>query len=181
MNRTLVCFALLACTLTAPACGGDKPAVKDPTATSPAASATAPSASRPAPNPPNTPQASAVRISDEILKACGISEPDAFFEFDSANIRPDDGKVLGQLVTCFTTGALKGRQMKLVGHADPRGGNDYNVALGQSRADAVKQYLVDHGMDKTKTDSTSRGAMDATGTDEASWARDRRVDILLGS
>jgi len=54
------------------------------------------------------------------------------------------------------------------------------MTLGQSRADAVKQYIVDHGMDKAKTDSSSRGAMDATGTDEASWARDRRVDILLG-
>jgi hypothetical protein len=40
--------------------------------------------------------------------------------------------------------------------------------------------MVGHGLDKSKTESTSRGAMDATGTDEPSWARDRRVDLMLG-
>ena len=77
------------------------------------------------------------------------------------------------------TGPLKGRKMQFLGHADPRGGSDYNMTLGQSRADSVKQYVNDHGMDASRTDSSSRGAMDATGTDEPSWARDRRVDILL--
>ena len=67
-----------------------------------------------------------------------------------------------------------------MGHADPRGGSDYNVTLGQSRADAVAGYITSKGLDKAKTESTSRGAMDATGTDDPSWARDRRVDVLLG-
>ncbi len=179
MNKVLSSLVLLMAAAPTLACGGDKPPVKDAT-TSTAPSATAANTPRLPPNPPNSPQASAVRISDEIIKACGISEPDAYFAFDSANVRPDDAKVLGQLVTCFTTGPLKGRQLKLVGHADPRGGSDYNMTLGQSRADAVKDYIIGHGMDKSKTDSTSRGAMDATGTDEPSWARDRRVDIMLG-
>ena len=169
-----------ALTLSAAACGGDKPPVKAPDTASSGGPATASSTPRLPPNPPNSPTASAVRISDEIIKACGIAQPDAYFAFDSADIRPDDAKVLSQLVTCFTTGPLKGRQMKFVGHADPRGGSDYNMTLGQSRADSVKNYIGDHGMDKAKLDSTSRGAMDATGTDEPSWARDRRVDILLG-
>jgi len=180
MNKVLSSLVLLFAAAPAIACGGDKAAVKDANTANTAPAATTASGPRLPPNPPNSPQASAVRISDEIIKACGISEPDAYFAFDSANVRPDDANVLGQLVTCFTTGPLKGRQLKLVGHADPRGGSDYNMTLGQSRADAVKQYILDHGMDKAKTDSTSRGAMDATGTDEPSWARDRRVDILLG-
>jgi peptidoglycan-associated lipoprotein len=180
MNKVLSSLVLLLAVAPAIACGGDKASVKDANAANTAPAATTASGPRLPPNPPNSPQASAVRISDEIIKACGISEPDAYFAFDSANVRPDDANVLGQLVTCFTTGPLKGRQLKLVGHADPRGGSDYNMTLGQSRADAVKQYILDHGMDKSKTDSTSRGAMDATGTDEPSWARDRRVDILLG-
>jgi len=171
---------LAAAAVPALACGGDKPPVKDPTAPPAASGATASANPRLPPDPPNSPQASAVRISDEIIKACGISEPNAYFAFDSANVRPDDASVLGQLVTCFMTGPLKGRQLKLVGHADPRGGSDYNLTLGQSRADAVKAYILDHGMDKSKTDSSSRGAMDATGTDEPTWARDRRVDIMLG-
>jgi peptidoglycan-associated lipoprotein len=180
MNKVLSSLVLLFAAAPVIACGGDKAAVKDANTANTAPAATTASGPRLPPNPPNSPQASAVRISDEIIKACGISEPDAYFAFDSANVRPDDANVLGQLVTCFTTGPLKGRQLKLVGHADPRGGSDYNMTLGQSRADAVKQYILDHGMDKAKTDSTSRGAMDATGTDEPSWARDRRVDILLG-
>jgi peptidoglycan-associated lipoprotein len=129
---------------------------------------------------PDSPTASAVRISDEIVKACGINEPDAYFAFDSANLRPEDSKVLTQVVTCFSTGPLKGRSLKVVGHADPRGGSDYNITLGQSRADSVATYLVKKGMDKSKTESSSRGAMDATGSDEPTWARDRRVDMMLG-
>jgi outer membrane protein OmpA-like peptidoglycan-associated protein len=54
------------------------------------------------------------------------------------------------------------------------------MTLGQSRADSVKSYLKVRGVEKGKAESTSRGAMDATGTDETTWQRDRRVDILLG-
>jgi len=162
------------------ACGGEQAKVKSPDTTAPAASSsTRPAKNRLPPNPPDSPVASAVHISDEIVKACGISEPDAYFAFDSSNLRPEDSGVLGQLVTCFSTGPLKGRTMRLVGHADPRGAGDYNMTLGQSRADSVRQYFVGHGLDPSKTDSTTRGSMDATGTDDPSWARDRRVDILL--
>ncbi len=159
------------------ACGGENPPPKAPDAPPPAA---APTTSRLPDKAPDSPTASAVRISDEIVKACGINEPDAYFAFDSSNIRAEDSKVLQQVVVCFTTGPLKGRTLKLVGHADPRGDSDYNMTLGQSRADSVAGYMRNKGMDKAKTESTSRGAMDATGSDDPSWARDRRVDLLLG-
>jgi peptidoglycan-associated lipoprotein len=68
-----------------------------------------------------------------------------------------------------------------VGRADARGESDYNITLGQSRADAVGSYLSIRGMDKSKAQSTSRGAMDASGTDERGWQRDRRVDVMLGN
>ncbi|HEY8041723.1 MAG TPA: OmpA family protein [Polyangiaceae bacterium] len=162
------------------ACGGDKPPVKGPDTAKGASSASPGTHPRLPQQVPDSPTASAVRISDEIVKACGISAPDAYFAFDSANVRKDDAAVLDQVVTCFTSGPLKGRTLKLVGHADPRGGSDYNMTLGQSRADAVGGYMIGKGMDKGKTESTSRGAMDATGTDEPTWARDRRVDVMLG-
>jgi peptidoglycan-associated lipoprotein len=177
MKASFVCYGMI---LSAAVVGcADKPPPKTAAAT-PASSSTAAAMPRLPEKAPDSPTASAVRISDEILEACGISKPDAFFAFDSANVRPDDGKVLEQVATCFTSGKLKGRTLKLVGHADPRGGSDYNVTLGQSRADAVAGYIVSKGMDKAKTESTSRGAMDATGTDEPSWSRDRRVDVLVG-
>jgi peptidoglycan-associated lipoprotein len=70
--------------------------------------------------------------------------------------------------------------MKLVGHADPRGEDEYNMVLGGRRADNIRSAIVAAGLDGAKVNSTSRGEMDASGTDEASWAEDRRVDIMLG-
>lgn len=158
------------------ACGGDKPPPKTPDT----AGSSAPTAqSRLPEKAPDSPTASAVRISDEIVKACGISAPDAYFAFDSAHVRADDARVLDQVATCFMTGPLKGRTVKFVGHADPRGSSDYNITLGQSRADSVAGYVVGKGLDKSKTESTSRGAMDAVGDNEPTWAKDRRVDVLL--
>ncbi len=182
MKKLLLPLALTLAGLTGSAllgCGDDKPPPKTAADTKPAPSAATTTSHLPA-QAPNSPTASALRISDEIVKACGIKEPDAYFAFDSANLRPDDATLLQQVAGCFTSGALKGRTMKLVGHADPRGGSDFNVTLGQSRADAVKGYMVSKGMDGAKTESTSRGAMDATGVDEPTWARDRRVDMMLG-
>ncbi|MGH7298588.1 MAG: OmpA family protein, partial [Polyangiaceae bacterium] len=158
------------------ACGGDKP---QPKMEDTAKATTTASTSRLPDKAPDSPTASAVRISDEIVKACGISAPDAFFAFDSAHIRQEDARVLDQVATCFSSGPLKGRTVKLVGHADPRGSSDYNVTLGQSRADGVAGYIVSRGLDKAKTESSSRGAMDATGDNEPTWARDRRVDVML--
>jgi peptidoglycan-associated lipoprotein len=172
-------FPFLVALLPLLACGGDKPPANAPDTSKPVAADTAVPNHLPA-QPPDSPTASAVRISDEIVKSCGIHEPDAYFAFDSSNLRPQDANVLGQVVTCFTSGPLKGRTLKLVGHADPRGGSDYNITLGQSRADSVASYILGKGMDKSKTEATSRGAMDATGTDEPTWARDRRVDMMLG-
>lgn len=181
MMRSLARLAPLALALVAiplVACGGDKPPAKD--ASNVGVSNDNAATNRLPQQAPDSPTASAVRISDEIVKACGISKPDAYFAFDSAHLKPDDTRVLDQVVTCFVSGPLKGRTVKLVGHADPRGGSDYNMTLGQSRADAVAQYMDNKGLDKAKTESTSRGAMDATGTDEPGWARDRRVDVMLG-
>ena len=54
------------------------------------------------------------------------------------------------------------------------------MVLGGRRADNVKTAIVTAGMNGAKVDSTSRGEMDASGTDETGWAQDRRVDIMLG-
>jgi peptidoglycan-associated lipoprotein len=130
-------------------------------------------------NVPNTDTASGVRIDEKIRKACGISDQEAYFAFDSSNVRVEDRGVLDKVATCFLTGPLKGQGMRLVGHADPRGSADYNRILGQKRADSIQKYLLDKGLAKAKCDSTTRGADDATGTDEVGWAKDRRVDVML--
>jgi peptidoglycan-associated lipoprotein len=161
------------------ACGGDEK--KPPMA--PTGDTTAPTATAAAsdnPKPDDDPSKSQINISEEIKKACGISDSDAHFAFDSANIRAQDQEILGQLATCFTSGPLAGREMRLVGHADPRGDEDYNMVLGGRRADNVKSFIVKKGLDDGKVVTSSRGEMDSTGTDEASWSQDRRVDVMLG-
>jgi peptidoglycan-associated lipoprotein len=54
------------------------------------------------------------------------------------------------------------------------------MALGGNRADNIKNAIVTEGMTAAKVETTSRGEMDAIGTDEASWTKDRRVDVMLG-
>lgn len=125
--------------------------------------------------------ASQIHIDDAILAACGIKEDQAFFMFDSSKILPEDISPLANVATCFTQGPLAGRSVKLVGHADPRGEAEYNMVLGQSRADQVGSFLEGWGVPKFQVLTTSRGAMDALGHDEVTWTYDRRVDVLLGS
>jgi peptidoglycan-associated lipoprotein len=131
--------------------------------------------------PPAEPTSGTIAISDEIRRACGIPEEDAFFAFDSASIESVDIKPLDAVAHCFSTGPLAGRAIRLVGHADPRGPSEYNMSLGQRRADSVDGYIDRRGVRAAKIATTSRGAMDATGHDDAGWARDRRVDVQLGS
>jgi peptidoglycan-associated lipoprotein len=157
------------------ACGGSKPPVNTPADTASTSSSAQPTQSS-APSP----TASNVSISDEIRTKCGIPDADAYFAFDSAHLTSNDHTPLDLVIKCFTKGPLAGRSVKLVGRADPRGESDYNMTLGQSRADAVGLYLDGRGMSKGKTQSTSRGSMDASGTDESGWRHDRRVDVMLG-
>jgi peptidoglycan-associated lipoprotein len=131
------------------------------------------------PKPDDDPARGQIVISDEIKKACGITDAEAYFDFDSANVQPAAKAVLTKLAKCFADGPLKGRKMSLVGHADPRGEEEYNMVLGGKRSDNVKRLLVSVGLPENQASTTSRGEMDATGTDEAGWAKDRRVDIVL--
>ena len=101
------------------------------------------------------------------------------FGFDMAALDPQDEAILAQVAKCVTDGPLAGRAVKLVGRADARGETEYNMSLGARRADAAQQFLVKTGVVPAKVHTTSRGELDATGTDEQSWARDRRVDVDL--
>jgi peptidoglycan-associated lipoprotein len=164
------------------ACGSDPPRAITPTTPNEPPKAITPAAQpAPADKAGDVPSRSNINISEDIRKACGISDSEAFFAYDSANVRPQDQAILQKLATCFSTGPLKGKQMRLVGHADPRGDEEYNMSLGNRRADNVKNAIVNAGLAATQVATTSRGEMDATGTDEASWEKDRRVDVMLGS
>ena len=174
---TISARAALVCALSLVACGAEKKPAEDPVGKATIATPKEAPPKVDEASVPNTPTASGVVISDEIAKACGLDKTEAYFAFDSARLA--SAGPLDKLAECFTTGPMKGRAMKLVGHADPRGDADYNVQLGLSRADSVAKYLYGKGLDKKQATTTSRGAMDAKGTDESSWALDRRVDVVL--
>jgi peptidoglycan-associated lipoprotein len=122
-----------------------------------------------------------INLSDDIRKMCDIDDSDRApkFDFDSNQLAGNDRDILQQVGRCFTTGPLKGRAMRLVGRADPRGESEYNMNLGESRATSVRTYLASLGVAGANMSETSRGALDATGHDEETWRRDRRVDITL--
>lgn len=130
---------------------------------------------------PKSETASHVTLSDEIKRACGISDEDAYFAFDSAHVDGHAQNVLRKVAVCFESGPLAGRSMRLIGRADPRGDDEYNMVLGEHRAAAVKSALDGLGLKPDRISTTSRGELDARGVDEAGWAKDRRVDVMLGS
>ena len=125
-----------------------------------------------------TPTAGSIQIDDRILKACG-DLPRARFAFDSAAIEGDAANLLGALARCFVSGPLQGAKLNLVGHADPRGGVAYNIALGQQRAGSVATFLSQRGVAEQRMGTVSKGAFDAIGTDENGWALDRKVEVFL--
>ncbi|EYF04511.1 OmpA family protein [Chondromyces apiculatus] len=125
-----------------------------------------------------TPSSGSVQIEDKILKACG-DIPQARFAFDSTSIEGPAATALDALARCFVSGPLKGKNMRLVGHADPRGETEYNLALGHKRAGSVGEYLGKKGMEASRIATTSKGEFEATGVDDEGWARDRKVEVFL--
>ena len=121
----------------------------------------------------------AIVVESEIARLCAL--PTTHFAFDSSNILVDTSTALDALVACLSTGALSGRGLNIVGHADPRGELEYNFALGQRRAGSVGAYLTKHGVREDRITTSSRGELDADGIDAASWADDRNVAIFLAA
>jgi peptidoglycan-associated lipoprotein len=123
---------------------------------------------------------SLVSVAKDIREACGIDDSRAFFAYNSARVVQQDRLFFAKLAACFADGPLSGRTLRLVGHADPRGDTDYNYVLGQQRADGVRDAVVGAGLASERVSTTSRGELEAQGGDEPSWAKDRRVDLVLG-
>jgi peptidoglycan-associated lipoprotein len=122
-----------------------------------------------------------INLSDEIRKACGIDDSTRApkFDFDSSQLSSNDRDILGLVAKCLTTGPLKGRSVELTGRADPRGEAEYNMNLGAERAKSADDYMAGLGVAANQMSLTSKGALDATGTNEETWRHDRRVDVNL--
>jgi peptidoglycan-associated lipoprotein len=179
MKTTTLILVLMA----AVGCSKDKPvAVK--TTPDVAATPDAPAA-KPAPTVAKDTQVSpGLALSGDIAALCNIkptatASTNPKFDYDKDELTADDRAVLDQLATCLTTGALKGKAVALIGRADPRGTEEYNLGLGSRRASSVGQYLGRLGVGDPQLTVSTRGALEASGTDEAGWKQDRRVDVQL--
>lgn len=165
-------------TLALVACSAEKPPVAPMSTISPSATpASAPAAA----SSPRGQQGDSVVIAPDLRAACGIDDTARAprFAYDSSSLRSEGREPLQALAECLQTGPLRGKAIQLVGRTDPRGPEDYNYRLGMARANAVAAHLRNLGVPDTALAATSRGKLDASGTDESSWAHDRRVDVTL--
>jgi peptidoglycan-associated lipoprotein len=100
-----------------------------------------------------------------------------FFDYDSFVLRPEARPVIASHAQFLQ--ANKQRKANLEGHTDDRGGREYNLALGQKRADAVRQALSLLGVPESQLEAVSFGKEKplATGASDADQAQNRRVEI----
>ena len=100
-----------------------------------------------------------------------------YFEFDDTTVKADYLEVL-ELHAKFLMES--GMTVTLAGHADERGTPAYNLALGEGRGNAVKQYLMNYGLSDSQINVVSYGEERpaASGQDEMSWAKNRRVELV---
>ena len=101
------------------------------------------------------------------------------FDFNKATIRkPDDADL--QKAIAFVK-KYTGSQVSLVGYTDSIGGDAYNLKLSEKRAEAVKDYLVKHGADASKIQTSGRGKADPIGDNKTEKGRfeNRRVEVQI--
>jgi peptidoglycan-associated lipoprotein len=169
------------------ACGKKKPA--PPPATPPPPAAEQPRTTpTPPPPPPAAPREAAPRplTEDEIFAKATLEElnaqkplGDAFFDLDSQQIR-DDAKPILQKDSDWMK-RWPSTKVMVEGHADSRGSAEYNLALGERRAVAVRNYLVSLGVGADRLTVVSKGkeAPFCTEENESCWSQNRRGHFVI--
>jgi peptidoglycan-associated lipoprotein len=105
-----------------------------------------------------------------------LAKRSVYFDFDNYAVKPDYAPVVNA-----HAGYLRQheRTVMVQGNTDERGGTEYNLALGQKRAEAVRQALVAMGVPAARVEAVSYGKEKpkAAGHDEAAWSENRRADL----
>jgi peptidoglycan-associated lipoprotein len=120
------------------------------------------------------PPAAAPAAAAPAAAAVNATMNDIYFDFDKYNIRPGDAEILKMNHNWFM--AYPGR-VRIEGNCDERGTVEYNLVLGQKRADAAKGFMARLGVDADRMDTVSFGKEKPTdpGHNEAAWAKNRKV------
>lgn len=107
-----------------------------------------------------------------------LAKRSVYFDYDSYVVR-DDGKTVVESHSGYLN-KNKGRKVLIQGNTDERGGTEYNLALGQKRAEAVRKSMSALGVPESQMEAVSLGEEKpkAIGSGEAAWAENRRADIV---
>jgi len=102
-----------------------------------------------------------------------------YYEFDSAELTDAARSTLDAKVPAMA--ANPGVRIRIVGHTDERGSDEYNLALGQRRAAAAKRYLTERGVEGGRIDVISHGEERPAvqGSDESAWQQNRRAEFEI--
>jgi peptidoglycan-associated lipoprotein len=163
--------------------GAAAPVVASPPAPAPAPVAPEPPktpepiAAAPAP-PPAAPPAEPARSAPKEFAEIDAVKP-IFFDFDRYDIRPDDAKILDANAEWLQT---NGEILLLIeGHCDERGAAEYNLALGERRAQATRHYLISRGIaaERISTVGVGEDRVVCTEQTDACWSKNRRAITLV--
>ena len=102
-----------------------------------------------------------------------------YFDFDKSEIKPEFADIVTATAHILT--ARPALKLKLEGNTDERGTREYNIGLGERRAQAVRRALMLQGVAESQVSTVSFGAERpaAEGDDEAAWAKNRRVEVVF--
>ena len=102
-----------------------------------------------------------------------------YFDYDSAQVNPAERSKLDAVADYLRQNAVV--TLVVEGHTDERGSNEYNLALGERRALAVRAYLIGLGLDASRIQTKSYGEERpaAAGHDDASWGQNRRGEFVI--
>lgn len=107
-----------------------------------------------------------------------LAKRSVYFDYDSYTVKPEYQQVVENHAKYLNSN--RGRKVIIQGNTDARGGAEYNLALGQKRAEAVRRSLSLLGVPESQMEAVSLGKEKpkAQGNDEAAWAENRRADIV---
>lgn len=133
--------------------------------------------SKPAPAPAQSGVAPVVATAQPGKKGPAETAHIVYFDFDSYTVRPADRPILESHARWMRS--HPGQSLTLQGHTDARGGIEYNLALGQKRAESVRSSLQTLGVDPARVEAVSYGKerLADTGTSEEAHQRNRRVEF----
>jgi peptidoglycan-associated lipoprotein len=108
----------------------------------------------------------------------GVTRGVIYFDFDKSEIKPEYAEVISS--NARNLASHPGLKMKLEGNTDERGTREYNIGLGERRAQAVRRALMLQGVPESQLSTVSFGAERpaAEGDNEAAWAKNRRVELV---